>query len=216
MIRETEAERMWHILGMKTASDVDHVRFGFYQGDLFNPQPDVADMEKMTDQIVTHQPDIITVAFDPEGSGPDTHFKVLQVLAESLREEGLSKSLESDPDIRCYRNVWFEFRPDEVNMIVPVESRPIDEMDELFQACFVTQTRAEFPSPDYDGPFSVKCKALQIQQLQTMRKLLGDKYFDSHEDARMRNASGLIHLASYNKREFLEKASDIKKRVVGL
>ena len=34
----------------------------------------------MANLIKIRQPDILTVAFDPEGTGPDTHYKVLQVL----------------------------------------------------------------------------------------------------------------------------------------
>jgi glucosamine-6-phosphate deaminase len=30
-------------------------------------------------------PDIVTVAFDPEGSGPDTHYKVLQAVSHALK-----------------------------------------------------------------------------------------------------------------------------------
>jgi len=44
-------------------------------------------------------PDIITVAFDPEGTGPDTHYKVLQVVYQAtnyyrkeIRSGGFSRS----------------------------------------------------------------------------------------------------------------------------
>ncbi|NIT57297.1 MAG: hypothetical protein GWN00_14000, partial [Aliifodinibius sp.] len=30
-------------------------------------------------------PDIISVALDPEASGPDTHYKVLQIVTEAIR-----------------------------------------------------------------------------------------------------------------------------------
>ena len=31
------------------------------------------------------KPNVVSVAFDPEGSGPDTHYKALQAVAEALR-----------------------------------------------------------------------------------------------------------------------------------
>ena len=67
------------------------------------------------------------MAFDPEGTGPDTHYKVLQVIAEALRLAGLSYKHISlhfvssfvffsvlgdsfNPMIWGYRNVWHRFR----------------------------------------------------------------------------------------------------------
>jgi glucosamine-6-phosphate deaminase len=31
------------------------------------------------------RPDMLTVALDPEGTGPDTHYKVLQIVADGIR-----------------------------------------------------------------------------------------------------------------------------------
>ncbi len=38
-------------------------------------------------------PTVLSLAFDPEGSGPDTHYKVLQATAEALREWQKEKDL---------------------------------------------------------------------------------------------------------------------------
>ena len=74
---------------------------------------------------------LVSLAFDPEGSGPDTHYKVLQVIAEALRmwseEEDLSKLR-----IWGYRNVWYRFHPAEANRIVPVSLNAMGVMDDAF------------------------------------------------------------------------------------
>ena len=50
---------------------------------------------------------MITVAFDPEGTGPDTHYKVLQVVAAGLRIALQRGDLvDPDPIVWGYRNVW--------------------------------------------------------------------------------------------------------------
>ncbi|MCK7533398.1 MAG: hypothetical protein MZV63_21385 [Marinilabiliales bacterium] len=46
------------------------------------------------------QPTVISLAFDPEGSGPDTHYKVLQAIAEALRQWSLEKDLSDSEDNR--------------------------------------------------------------------------------------------------------------------
>jgi glucosamine-6-phosphate deaminase len=65
------------------------------------------------------RPGVVSVAFDPEGSGPDTHYKVLQAVAEALR---LYEESSGDTSVRVwgYRNVWYRFRPAEADLMVPV------------------------------------------------------------------------------------------------
>ena len=67
-------------------------------------------MEPILNLIKQTNPDIITLALDPEGSGPDTHYKVLQAIAEAIRIWGKEKDL-SNVRIWGYRNVWYRFDP---------------------------------------------------------------------------------------------------------
>jgi glucosamine-6-phosphate deaminase len=80
MIREFEEELVWAHYGTQV-KNVHHSRLGFYQGDIFTEQPeqerDVAPILKMLKEI---NPTVVSLTFDPEGSGPDTHYKVLQAL----------------------------------------------------------------------------------------------------------------------------------------
>merc|ERR1719242_2678922 len=98
-IRESECDRMWALQNIPT-SDIFHTRSKFYTGDFFNPMPTIEkDAVPMLDLYKKTMPDILSVAFDPEGTGPDTHYKVLQVVAQGLRL-AQEQNLEIQPRIR--------------------------------------------------------------------------------------------------------------------
>ena len=83
MCREWEAETLWGYFGWQ-CSHIRHLRLGFYTGDIFVPEPtvdrDVAPVVNLLDEV---QPDVISCALDPEASGPDTHYKVLQAISDA-------------------------------------------------------------------------------------------------------------------------------------
>jgi glucosamine-6-phosphate deaminase len=86
---------VWAHYGVKVQS-IEHLRLGFYTGDIFTQQPQhKRDVEPVLDMLRRINPTVISLTFDPEGSGPDTHYKVLQATAEALRmwekEKDLSK-----------------------------------------------------------------------------------------------------------------------------
>ena len=109
----------------------------------------------MANLVKARQPDVLTVALDPEGTGPDTHYKVLTVVAAGLKIALEREDLENkDVLIWGYRNVWFVFPPSEATLMIPVSASDLDLMHKTFMACFITQKKASFPSPHYDGPFS--------------------------------------------------------------
>ena len=85
MIREYEEELVWANFGVRVA-DIHHLRLGFYKGDVFTENPEInRDVLPVLEQLKAIKPTVISVAFDPEGSGPDTHYKVLQTIAEAVR-----------------------------------------------------------------------------------------------------------------------------------
>jgi len=85
MTREWEADILWGYFGFKSES-VIHSRLGFYKGDIFTEEPEVGrDVMPILNTIKKINPNIITVALDPEGSGPDTHYKVLQAVSSALQ-----------------------------------------------------------------------------------------------------------------------------------
>ena len=85
MIREFEEELVWANYGVRVR-DVHHLRLGFYKGDMFTEQPEKKrDVNPILKQLKEIKPTVISLALDPEGSGPDTHYKVLQSIAEAVR-----------------------------------------------------------------------------------------------------------------------------------
>jgi hypothetical protein len=84
-MRESEEDRVWALSKMPN-NRVHHLRSKFYTDDFFTPMPSLEDdAMPMANLIRSRQPNIVTVAYDPEGTGPDTHYKVLLVVAASLR-----------------------------------------------------------------------------------------------------------------------------------
>merc|ERR1712167_286286 len=84
--REFEAECVWGHIGWQLPN-ISHLRLGFYTSEIWDPEPthqrDVAPVLKLLKDI---QPDIVTVALDPEASGPDTHYKVLQAVTAAVEQ----------------------------------------------------------------------------------------------------------------------------------
>src|SRR5262245_61114783 len=115
MCREWEAECLWGYFGW-SCENVLHLRLGFYTGDIFTEEPtvarDVLPVQRLLEKV---NPDVVTVALDPEASGPDTHYKVLQATTEALKRH---ENKAGRPDIKVwgYRNVWFRFHPSEANL----------------------------------------------------------------------------------------------------
>lgn len=204
-IRETEVDRMWAIHGINT-THITHLRSKFYTGDYFTPRPTFADdVSPVLDLLYKHNPDIVTVAFDPEGTGPDTHYKVLQVVANAVR------AWKKTPEIWGYRNVWHRFNSYDATLITPVSKSELDYLHTVFMACFSTQKDAAFPSHLHDGPFSELSVAIQKEQLQTMKTLLGADFFENHPDERMRNAAGLCFIKRMSTDEFLAACDTLRE-----
>ncbi|MCX7706240.1 MAG: glucosamine-6-phosphate deaminase, partial [bacterium] len=76
MIREWEQELLWGHLGFN-CEHIFHMRLPFYTGDIFTRQPELKeDIMPILNLLKKVKPDIVSVAMDPEASGPDTHYKV--------------------------------------------------------------------------------------------------------------------------------------------
>ena len=58
--------------------------------------------------------------------------------------------------------------------MVPATFADFAQLHDAFDACFVSQKDAEFPSPDYNGPFSHVAQRVQVEQRQALGTLLGD------------------------------------------
>ena len=214
MIREFEEELVWGFFGIES-EDVHHLRLGFYTGDIFTEQPSrERDVEPILCQLRKIRPTIISVAFDPEGSGPDTHYKVLQAIADAIRQWGKETDI-SRLKIWGYRNVWYKFHPSEATHIVPVSLNAMSVFSNAFENCYLSQVDASFPSPEFDGKFSDLAKKLWVEQFGVVVKLLGKPFFYQNESPRLRTTHGLLFFKEMTVDEFLHSASELGKTIGG-
>lgn len=210
MMREWEEELVWAFFGFNTSS-VSHMRLGFYQGDIFTENPEMdRDVIPIFNLLKKIKPTIVTVALDPEGSGPDTHYKVLQATAEALKlyekETGINNI-----KVWGYRNVWYRFHPAEANIFIPVSLNSMAIMENTFLNSYGSQKAASFPSWEYDGPFSRLAQRIQVEQYQTIRLCLGKDYFLKHSYPRVQAAYGMVYLKELSQDEFYAHSSELRK-----
>jgi len=203
MIREFEEELVWGYFGFET-KHVHHLRLGFYTGEVFTEQPKLdRDVEPMLEKLREIKPTVVSLAFDPEGSGPDTHYKVLQVIAEALRKWSEEEDL-SELRVWGYRNVWYRFHPAEANVIVPVSLNAMAIMDKSFTHSYLSQVDASFPSYQLDGKFSDLTKRIWVEQLKQIQLLVGKDTFYRSSKSRTRSTHGLLYFKEMKLDEFLE------------
>lgn len=208
-IREWEEELLWAHLGF-SCNNTFHLRLGFYTGDIFTPQPEwERDVKPFLEVLKKVKPDVVTVALDPEGTGPDTHYKVLQVIAE-----GLTKYVSATgkrPRVWGYRNIWYRFHPSDANIYVPVSMNSLAIMKSAFDICFASQRNASFPSYEYDGPFSELAQKIMVQQSSFLKKVLGRDFFGASECARIRASRGMNFLKEMSFEEFMEESRALRQ-----
>jgi len=212
MIREWEVELLWGHLGFN-CSNVVHMRLGFYKGDIFTEEPQInRDVRPLVNVLKKFNPDIVTVALDPEASGPDTHYKVLQALSQALKiyqnESGKSKV-----KVWGYRNVWYRFHPAEANIFVPVSMNSLFILSSAFTNCFGSQRNASFPSYEYDGPFSELAQKIMVEQYSMVKTCLGRNFFYSNPIPRLRATRGMVYIREFTLNEFYTWAAELRKLI---
>ncbi|MCX7985529.1 MAG: 6-phosphogluconolactonase, partial [Bacteroidales bacterium] len=175
-IREFEAELVWAHFGVDF-QNIYHLRLPFYSDDIFPQYPDFENDVKPLLQLMEEiKPTIITMALDPEGSGPDTHFKTLIAIAEAV-----DHYKKNNPDLELalwgYRNIWSRYEIYECNRIFPTSLNSFAVLHNMFNNCFISQREASFPSFEHDGTFSELAQKIWVEQFQMLKLLLGEKYF---------------------------------------
>ncbi len=215
MLREFEEELAWAHYGVRMA-DIHHLRLGFYTGDIFSEIPERRrDVEPILNLIKQTNPDIITLALDPEGSGPDTHYKVLQAIAEAIRIWGKEKDL-SDLRIWGYRNVWYRFDSAEANLMFPVSLNSMAVLRDTFMTCYLSQKEASFPSYEFDGPFCDLTQKIWVDQHATMELTLGKDFWYQNEQSHLRATHGLVFLKEMTVADFLSQARSLEESIEGI
>ncbi len=214
MIREFEEELVWAHYGVQV-KNIHHLRLGFYTGDIFTELPEkTRDVEPVLQMLREIRPTVISLALDPEGSGPDTHYKVLQTIAEAVRKWSVESDL-SELRIWGYRNVWYRFHPAEANVFVPCSLNSLAMLESSFQDCYLSQVDASFPSYELDGPFSKLARKIWVEQLKSVQLLLGKNYFYENPHPRIRAAHGLVFFKEMNVGEFLGQARELERSTEG-
>lgn len=215
MCREWEAECLWGYYGWQ-CQNIRHLRLGFYTGDIFTGEPSMdEDVLPIAEELERVNPDVVTVAFDPEASGPDTHYKVMQALAEALRIH-MRRTPKTDLKVWGYRNVWFRFDPSEANVYVPVTMAMFATAHDAFMNSFSSQKSASFPSHEYDGPFSELAQRIQVRQYRKIKTCLGREWFHNHPSGLIRAARGLAFLKEMSPEEFFQSCRELRKSVENL
>lgn len=213
VLREMEAECSWGYLGWRPSHCIHHLRLKFYTGATFAPGPTIEhDVAPMVQLLNSVQPAVMTVAFDPEGSGPDTHYKVLQTVNQALQESGDGGQ---QPDVRIvgYRNVWHRFHASEANLFVPVTLGTLAFLENSFLNSFGSQRGASFPSFEHDGPFCELAQRIQVEQYQAIKTCLGREWFTRHENGEFRATRGLVFLREMGVDEFRKSARELRRNI---
>ena len=214
LTREWESDCLWGYFGWN-ADSVHHLRLGFYQGDIFTDEPTVSrDVMPILRLLREVRPGLISVAMDPEASGPDTHYKVMQAMSEALR---LYERDQPDPipTVLGYRNVWYRFHPSEADLFVPVSLNMFTLQHDAFMNTFLSQKDASFPSYEYAGPFSELAQRIQVDQYQVLKTCLGRSFFYEHPSALARATRGMVFLKSMSLEEFYEHSRELRKTTKG-
>ncbi len=210
MLREWEVECLWGYFGW-SCDNVISLRLGFYKGDIFTEEPTLdRDVTPTLELLQKINPDLVTMALDPEASGPDTHYKVLQAITEAIK---LYSAEHPDKPLKIwgYRNVWYRFHPSEANLFVPVSLNMFAVMENSFLNTFNSQKEASFPSYEHDGPFNELAQKIQIEQYQTLKTVLGRDWFYNHPSPLIRATRGLVFLKEMTPVELFEHSRALKQ-----
>lgn len=208
-IREWEADTVWSHFGLEL-QNIYHLRLKFYTDDIFPHDPEFqTDVLPILNLFNRVKPTIITLALDPEGSGPDTHYKCLLALRYAIKEY-VEKNNNKNIRIWGYRNIWSRFHISDVNIIIPVSLNSFSVLQNMFASCFVSQKKASYPSYEYDGPFSELAQKIWVEQFNDLIKLAGIDFFYKDASPMMRRAFGAIYLKEMNYEDFMIETEGIQ------
>ena len=211
-IREFEEELVWAYAGT-SLKHIHHLRLGLYNDKTSTSQQVQSpwcpnrerDVLPILNQLRELKPTVITVAIDSAGLGPNTHYKVMQSIAEAVRLWSEETDL-SHLRILGYRNVWSTFHPAEANVYIPVSLNAFAVFEKAFKDSYLTQVKAEFPNPDFDGPFSELAEQIWVKQYKDIQLILGKDFFYENAHPLIRATHGLVFLKEMNGKEFVDLA----------
>jgi glucosamine-6-phosphate deaminase len=202
-LREYEAELVWAYFGIDM-DHVSHLRLPFYSANVFPEYPNFdQDVLPIVQLLKKIKPAIITLALDPEGSGPDTHYKTLIALADGI-DKYVADNQVMDLRIWGYRNIWSRYQLYEVNKVVPVSLNSFAVLHNMFNSCFLSQKSASFPSYELNGTFSELAQKIWVEQHNNLVDLMSKEFFYESANPMLRRSYGAIYLKDMSYKEFSE------------
>merc|ERR1712157_672111 len=156
-------------------------------------------------------PGVVTVALDPEASGPDTHYKVLQAVTAAVKGHVEEHNIK-DMSVWGYRNVWFRFEPHEVSSIIPVSLQTISTLNHMFLSSFESQRDAEFPAYEIQGPFCKMSQKVQVEQYEMIECALGYQWFHKHPSPLIRATRGLVFMREMSVDQLMEESRGLRRQ----
>jgi glucosamine-6-phosphate deaminase len=209
-LREYEAELVWAYFGIDM-DHVSHLRLPFYSANIFPEYPNFEqDVQPIIGLLEKIKPTIITLALDPEGSGPDTHYKTLIALSDAI-DKYASGRPEMNLRVWGYRNIWSRYRIDEVNKIIPTSLNSFAVLHNMFNSCFLSQKSASFPSFELDGTFSELAQKIWVEQHNHLVDLMGQEFFYDSPNPMLRRSYGAIYLKDMSYKEFSDYLIPVRR-----
>lgn len=209
-LREMEAESVCARLGIGL-DRVNHLRLPFYSDDIFphfpDPDNDVAPVFHLLERI---KPTVVSLSLEPEGGGPDTHFKTLIAISAAL-EQYHAAHPEINLRVWGYRNVWSRWRMSEVNTIIPVSCDNIDVFKNVFDTSYLSQRNAEFPSYEHNGSFSELAEKIWRSQYDDVCSQLGEEFFQNSDNPALKQACGMIYIKDMTYEKFNEYMISVRQ-----
>ncbi|KAJ4460550.1 putative glucosamine-6-phosphate deaminase 1 [Paratrimastix pyriformis] len=193
-IREFEHEVLWGFFGWSRSNSARGAP-------VEEREVDPASAAPLTALMTALRPSIVTSAFDPTDSVPDTRLHSMLAVATALREY---RKLGQPHRVLGYRNIWSSFHPCEANVFVPVSMTQLSIVDSAFMSCVSSQKKASFPSPTFDGPFSELSRDIMTRQGTMLKTCLGWDFFQGHPSPQIRACRGFLFLRDMSSDEFLE------------
>ena len=81
----------------------------------------------------------------------------------------------------------------------------------MFDTCYLSQRSADFPSYEYDGPFSELAQKVWVDQHSDLCRIVGENYFYGSDNLMLRRTYGAIYLKDMTYDEFHEYMIPVKK-----
>lgn len=189
-IREFEEESVWSSFGIGL-ENIIHFKAKFYFEKLSDLSSDIDNFYKLLLKI---DPDVLTLAVDPKGIGPATHYKTFLVIQAAVKK--FYEKTKKDITIIGYRNVWHQFSLEEANIFFPVIEDDFRLLNDTFLNCYKTQVDAMFPNSNYEGNFAKIASEIMRDNLKKIQPSIDKDYFD-------KDIQGLCLLKKINIKEFL-------------